>query len=144
MGCIPARARRDSTGFTYLGVLLAIALVSVGLMAVSEVWVGVARREKLIQLEWAGQQYQQAIASYYHASPGGVKAYPSSLNDLLDDRRFLVTRRHLRTLYPNPFTGRMDWEPIAAADGGMQGVHLSIEMDGVRQLRRFLAEEGAQ
>jgi type II secretory pathway pseudopilin PulG len=65
-------------GFTYLGVLLAIALLSVGLTAASEVWVTVARRQRLEQLNWAGQQFAQAIGSYYESSPGGAKAYPKT------------------------------------------------------------------
>ena len=141
-----SRTRRKASlaGFTYLGVLMAIALVSIGLMAVSEVWVSTAQREKLAQLDWAGQQYQRAIASYYHASPNLVKTYPPSLEALLEDHRFPTIRRHLRTLYPNPFTGRVDWQPIVAVGGGVQGVALSIEVNGTPQIRQFMVEnEGA-
>jgi type II secretory pathway pseudopilin PulG len=38
-------------------VLLAVALLGIGLAAASEVWTAVARSQKLEQLEWVGQQY---------------------------------------------------------------------------------------
>ena len=135
------RLNAQIQGFTYIGVLLAMALVGVGLMAASEVWVTTAQRQKIVQLEWAGQQYEQAIASYYHASPGPVKQHPATLNELLDDHRVAVQRRHLRVLYPNPFSGQVDWQPVVAADGGMQGVEVSV-IEGARTtLRRFVAAE---
>jgi type II secretory pathway pseudopilin PulG len=127
-------------GFTYLGVLLAMALLSVGLMAVSEVWVTTAHREKMTQLEWAGLQYQRAITSYYHASPGLVKTYPPTLNELLEDHRFVVPRRHLRVLYLNPITSQMDWEPVVSGNGGVQGVRVVVPWrDGV-SWKEFLAD----
>ena len=112
-------------GFTYLGVLLAIAILGIGLSAASEVWVTVAKRQRMEQLEWVGQQYVQAIGSYYEASPGRVKGYPRTLHDLAEDRRFAFVWRHLRQVYVNPFTGAADWEVIAAADGGIRGLRVS-------------------
>lgn len=115
--------RRDrQTGFTYLGVLLTIALLGIGLAAASEVWTTVAQRQRLEQLEWVGQQYAQAIGSYYESTPGLVKAYPARLEDLLEDRRFPFVRRHLRQLYANPLTGRHDWEVVVSSTGGARGV----------------------
>lgn len=64
---------KQERGFTYLGLLLAIALVGLGLSVASEVWVNVARRQKLEQLEFVGQQFVQAIGSYYESTPGPVK-----------------------------------------------------------------------
>jgi type II secretory pathway pseudopilin PulG len=109
-------------GFTYLAVLLAIALLGIGLVAASEVWVTTARRQRTVQLKWVGQQYVQAIGSYYDATPGPAKAFPKSLQDLLEDRRFAFTRRHLRSLYVNPFSGDAEWELLRAPDGGIRGV----------------------
>jgi len=109
-------------GFTYLGVLLAVALLGIGLAAASEVWVSVARRERMERLQWTGEQYAQAIGSYYYASPGSVKTYPKTLADLLEDKRYVTVRRHLRQLYANPVTGANDWVLVAAPEGGIQGV----------------------
>ncbi len=118
---------RRARGFTYLGVLLAIALLSVGLTAASEVWVTTARRQRMEQLEWIGRQFVLAIGSYYQSSPRrGVKTYPRSLQDLLEDKRYPFVRRHLRQVYLNPFTGADDWELVKAADGGIRGVRGSL------------------
>ncbi len=113
---------RRARGFTYLGVLMAIALLSVGLTAASEVWVTTARRQRMEQLEWVGKQYVQAIGSYYQSSPRGGTTYPRSLQDLLEDKRYPFVRRHLRQIYLNPFTGADDWELVKAPDGGIRGV----------------------
>jgi type II secretory pathway pseudopilin PulG len=130
---------RKPNGFTYLSVLIAIALVSVGLMAVSEVWVSTTEREKLIQLEWAGHQYQRAIANYFHATPGSVKTFPATFSELLNDHRFVVQRRHLRALYLNPFTAQMDWQPVMSVNGGIQGVQVSVRVRGEIQVKQFVA-----
>ena len=121
------RSHVQERGFTYLGVLFAIALVGVALLAVSEVWTKVAERQKLAQLDWAGQQYVQAIESYYYANTGSVHFYPPQLEDLLEDKRYLSVKRHLRTLYPDPFTGTVSWKPIASPAGGIQGVAFDQE-----------------
>ncbi|MFG6489632.1 type II secretion system protein [Roseateles sp. BYS78W] len=119
---------KQQSGFTYMGVLLAIALLGIGLVAASEVWVKAARQQRMEQLDWVGQQYVQAIGSYYEASPGRTKVFPTSLQDLIEDRRFSFARRHLRSLYANPFTGTAEWELIRAPGGGIRGVRVVVEI----------------
>jgi type II secretory pathway pseudopilin PulG len=113
-------------GFTYLGLLLAIALLGIGMTAASEVWVTTARRHRMEQLEWVGHQYVQAIGSYYENSPGALKAYPTALQDLLEDRRSAFARRHLRQMYVDPFSGVADWELVMAPSGGIRGVRAAV------------------
>ena len=139
------RSARDRTsagsrqsGFTYLWVLAAIALMSVGLVAASEVWSTTARRQKLVELEWIGAQFTEAIGSYYQSSSGLTKTYPHSLQELLEDRRYAVPRRHLRAVYLNPFTAKADWELVKTVDGGIRGIHVSVPEDGGAQTREFL------
>lgn len=117
---------RRQRGFTYLGLLLAIALLGLGLAAASEVWSTVARRQRIEQLEWVGRQYAQAIGSYYESSPGRVKAFPNSLQDLVEDRRFAFVRRHLRQVYVNPFSEAADWDLLKAPDGGIRGIAVRV------------------
>jgi type II secretory pathway pseudopilin PulG len=118
-----ARMRRGSArGFTYLGVLLALALLGVGLLAVSEVWVTSAHRQRLAQLNWIGRQFEQAIGSYYESSPGGARTYPRSLDQLLLDPRYPTARRHLRQIYPDPFSGSTDWSLLRLPDGRIKAV----------------------
>lgn len=110
-----------SRGFTFLGLLLATAITGTGLVAASHVWATQARLQQKQQLQWVGDQYVRAIASYYHALPTG-RQLPASLDELLEDRRFAVVRRHLRSVYLNPLTHRHDWELVLAADGRIRGV----------------------
>lgn len=128
----PARRAR-SQGFTYLGVLLAIALVGLGLSGASELWSTTAQRQRMQQLEFVGQQYVQAIGSYYEASPQGLRRFPASLDDLLLDRRFPFVRRHLRQAYRNPLTGQMDWELVLDPRGGVRGVATAVAPGKRRQ-----------
>jgi len=129
---------RKQRGFTYLGVLIVIAILGIGLSAASEVWVTQARRQKIEELDWVGQQYVQAIRGYYESSPGQVKAYPRTLQDLLEDRRFVTMRRHLRQVYVNPLTGKTDWELVVTPDGGVKGVAIRCRLgDGVFTIERM-------
>lgn len=141
-----AGRRARQRGFTYLGVLLAVALIGLGLTMAAEVWTTVAHRQKLEQLEFAGQQIAQAIGSYYESTPGPAKEYPRSLDDLLEDRRSPAVRRHLRQIYLNPFDRQGRWELMRVPGGGVVGV-LAVVPDtaGRSQLRRkFLySREGA-
>jgi len=109
-------------GFTYLGVLLLIAVSSVALAATGTVWSSVARRDHERQLLWVGSQYAQALRSYYRASPG-LAQYPQALADLLDDNRFPEPRHHIRRLYPDPITGSDEWGLLRSVDGRITGVH---------------------
>lgn len=109
-------------GFTYLGLLMAIALLSIGLTGASEVWFTTAQRQRTEQSQWAAQAFVNAIGSYYESGPVGVKRFPKRMDDLLEDRRGGSVRRHLRQIYPNPFTGESTWEWLAAPDGGVMGL----------------------
>lgn len=111
-----------SRGFTYLGLLLAIAVLGIGLSAASEVWSTMARRQKLEQLESIGDQYVKAIGSYYESSPAGAKTFPRTIDDLLLDKRFPFVRRHLRQAYTNPLVASQPPRLVVEASGGFRGV----------------------
>jgi hypothetical protein len=92
------------------------------LAAAGEMASHAAKREKEAELLFVGQQYRQAIASYYERSPGGAKRYPQALEDLLQDRRLPTVQRHLRKLYRDPVTAG-DLAVMEAPGGGIMGVH---------------------
>ncbi|MBX3475885.1 MAG: type II secretion system protein [Planctomycetes bacterium] len=131
----------NDRGFTYLALLIAIAILGVGLTAASEVWVTTARHRKMVELEWIGNQFARALGSYYAASPGLVKTNPATLEDLLEDRRYLTVRRHLREVYLNPFTGKADWELVLGVDGKVRGVTARIPGEGGTVVREFVRAE---
>lgn len=109
-------------GFTYLGLLFAVALAGVALAATGVVWSMERQRERERELLFIGEQFREAIASYYERSPGLVKRYPAKLDDLLKDGRFLTVRRHLTQIYRDPMTGTRNWGLISAPEGGVMGV----------------------
>ena len=113
-----------------MAMLFAIAVLGIGLVAASEMWSTTARREKQAELEWTGAQYVAAIGSYYYASPIGARKYPNDLQELIEDKRYVTVRRHLRALYPNPLTGARDWELVKASDGLIRGVRATWLSDG--------------
>lgn len=127
-------------GFTYLGMLLAIALLGLGLASAAEVWSRVAERQRLEQLDWAGRQIQAGIASYYESSPIGRKRYPPDLNALLEDRRAATVRRHLRVAYRNPLTASGEWTLLRAADGGVRGVAVVLPAGHLREGEELIFE----
>jgi len=116
---------RSQGGFTYLGLLFAVALLGIALSAVGIVWSAQIRREKESELLFVGAQIRTAIGRYYSETPSGAHGYPASLQDLLQDPRWPQVHRHLRRLYFDPMTGTQDWQLILAPEGGIMGVATS-------------------
>src|SRR5690349_5636037 len=96
------RRPRSQHGITYWVALLLVAVVGAGLSSTGVIWSQAVQREKEIELLWAGNQFKQAIGLYYQRSPGEVKTYPLTLEDLLEDRRYLTTQRYLRKIFVDP------------------------------------------
>lgn len=121
-------------GFTYVGLLIVVAIV--GLAAASSVQLGAIaqRRQVEDELLFVGLQYKRAIRSYFEAAPPGAPSTaPARLEDLLRDPRFPNPRRHIRRLYPDPLTGQNDWVLIRGLDGqGILGVHSRSKENPIR------------
>lgn len=121
--CMVQRERGDEHGFTYIALLIFIAIMSVGLLATGEVWHMTMKREKEQELLFAGDQIRNAITMYYNHSPGQGGRFPMSLEDLLKDPRYPATKRYLRKLYLDPVSNSSNWELIKGPDGEIFGVH---------------------
>jgi type II secretory pathway pseudopilin PulG len=119
--------RSRSRGFTYLALLIAVAITAGALAAAGGVYSHVAQREKERELLFVGEQLRQAIALYYWRTPGGAHQYPKSLEALLEDQRWPTTQRYLRKLYRDPLTGSADWGIVEAPGGGIMGVYSKSE-----------------
>jgi type II secretory pathway pseudopilin PulG len=116
--------RRDlQTGFTYLGILFAVAIFGATLAMVGHLWQSIQKRENEKELLFRGDQFRQAIGLYYERTPGAAKHYPKSLENLLRDDRYIVPQRYLRRIYIDPMTGKTEWGLVKAPDGGIMGVH---------------------
>jgi type II secretory pathway pseudopilin PulG len=116
------RSGSAQRGFTYLALLLAVAVVGIGLASAGELWSTAAQREREQELLFAGDQFRRAIRLYFRNSPNQSTpgaAYPKALKDLLEDTRRGDTKRHLRKLYADPLTGKPEWGlvTVKAPDG---------------------------
>ena len=112
-----------NSGFTYVGLLIAVVILGVGLATAGELWRTAAKREREQELLFAGREFRNAIAGYYGAPGVGQPRYPRRLEDLLEDRRGAATLRHLRRIYADPMTRKADWGIVDAPGGGIAGVH---------------------
>jgi type II secretory pathway pseudopilin PulG len=114
-----AGSRKRLHGFTYIGLLIFMAVMGAGMAAFGELASHAAQREKEAELLFRGEAYRAAIASYYEKE----QRYPQSLEQLLEDKRYPMPVRHLRRLYPDPLSGEPDWAVVEAPGGGVMGVH---------------------
>ncbi|MDB6086369.1 MAG: hypothetical protein JWN43_4250 [Gammaproteobacteria bacterium] len=128
-----ARVVGDShraAGFTYIGLLIAVVVLGVGLAAVGTVWRTQAQREREQELLAIGREFRAALASYYAA---GAHQYPLAIEDLIDDKRFTEPKHHLRKLYADPMTGSADWTFIRSDMQGISGIASSSNGEPVKK-----------
>ncbi|WP_338845251.1 type II secretion system protein [Massilia sp. W12] len=115
-GANPATAGGQA-GFTYIGLLITLALMALVISATVQAGAMLQRRmaeEELLQI---GKEYRAALQSYSNATPAGQKRYPPSFKELLKDPRFPHTVRHLRRVYNDPLSGKDEWG-IVEPEGG--------------------------
>lgn len=122
------RRRPRQRGFTYIGLLLLIALMGSVLAAAGTLWRTEQQRDREQELLFAGEEIRRAIQTYREQTPVGEPArYPAQLEDLLDDRRWPTVRRHLRRIYVDPMTATREWATVRAPGGGIMCVHSTSE-----------------
>jgi len=125
--------RSQSRGYTYFGVLFAVALIGLSLAGAAAVWRIQQQREKERELIFIGRQYINAITSYYHAAPGGAKKYPRDMAELLRDPRYPNIKRHLRKPWRDPLTGSSRWGVVRTKQGGIAGIYSLAEGTPLKQ-----------
>ena len=115
--------RSSQAGFTYLAALFLVGIFGALLASTGVVWSTMQQRVKERELLLIGEQFRVAIGQYYEKSPGSVKKYPQTLNDLLKDERQLATQRYLRKIFIDPMTRTNKWGLVQAPEGGIMGVY---------------------
>lgn len=110
-------------GFTYVALLVMVAIMSVAVLGATQVWSQARQRDKEQELLFVGHQIREAIGAYYEKSPGGARNLPERLEDLVEDKRSMTTERWLRRLYRDPMTGKPEWGLVKTEDGRIKGVH---------------------
>ncbi|VWD26834.1 type II secretion system protein [Burkholderia contaminans] len=122
----PCTARQR--GLVLLALLIALMLMSIALAGALDVWSLQRRREQERQLLFVGDQYRRAIVHYYRLA----RAYPETVDDLLEDSRFPKPIHHLRRAYPDPVTGRNDWGFLWRADR-FYGIYSSSDLATIKR-----------
>jgi type II secretory pathway pseudopilin PulG len=128
------QAHNVQRGFTLLAVLVAMVFLALASQQVMTVLAQQAQRDREAQLIWVGESFRQAIGSYYEESPGTAKRWPRELSDLIEDRRFVTLRRHIRKIYVDPIARSNEWGIIRASDGGVQGIYSLSDLPSIRAL----------
>lgn len=125
--------RRLTAGFAYLWVLLTVALMGLALTMAVEVDLTTTRRDREKELLAIGRQFRAAIGSYYERTvSANQREYPARLEDLLQDERDGVMRRHLRKIFVDPMTGKAEWEVIRVG-GRIVGIHSTARTKPIKQ-----------
>jgi len=137
-GAAACSRRGSAGGFTYIGLLILVAMIGVALTLVSELWVTAQKREKEQELLFVGHQFRRALAMY-RANGGG---YPRELQDLIRDPRVPGVRRYLRKIYRDPITGGTEWglRRTNGTDGFITGVYSLSEAAPLKQAEFILAD----
>ncbi|PHV17167.1 type II secretion system pseudopilin PulG [Janthinobacterium sp. BJB303] len=120
---MPRSARRQR-GFTYLGLIIVVAIL--GMVGAAGLKMGSLLQRQAAEQELLdiGAQFSDALYSYAAATPPGQPQQPPDLAALLRDPRFPQVRRHLRKLFVDPVTGRAEWGLLYQPGGkGIIGVH---------------------
>ncbi|MYM32494.1 type II secretion system protein [Duganella sp. CY15W] len=110
------RARAVSGGFTYLSLIIFIAVIALVTAASLKLGSVLQRSRAEQELLDIGAAFSDALKSYADATPQGQLAQPPSLKELLKDPRFPGTRRHLRKIFVDPMTGKAEWGVVYLAD----------------------------
>lgn len=121
----PLPAAPCQSGFTLLGLLFMIAIMGITLAAAGTLWHTASQRQKEQDLLFAGDQFRRAIESFWNMPlpEGTPRRLPKNFDELIEDRRFPQTVRHLRRIYPDPMTRSEEWGVVKGPDGGIAGVY---------------------
>jgi type II secretory pathway pseudopilin PulG len=120
-------------GMMLLGMLITLALGSIGLMAMVDNWALERQREREQDLLFVGDQYRQAIRKYYYGAPTGQpRQLPTNMAMLLEDERYPSPVRYLRRLYPDPITGGDEWGEVRIGDR-LAGVYSKSKAQPIKQ-----------
>jgi type II secretory pathway pseudopilin PulG len=115
-----------------IGMLIVLSLAALAAVQGGQHLSDKRQRASEEDLLYVGEQYRQAIESYWRQSPNGVRSLPARLDDLVLDSRFPQPRRHLRKLYADPMAPDAPWGVIKLGNA-VVGVYSQAEGVPFRQ-----------
>lgn len=131
-----SRTGSGEAGILYLALLFSIVLIGIATAVAAPLWRTMVQREKEAELLFRLNEFDRAIEAYKKLHNG----LPQKLEDLLEDKTQLQTRRYLRRIYPDPMTGKPDWvleyqvDPAGVASGIKDVRSRSTEV-GMKRIR---------
>ena len=106
-------------GFTYIGLLVVIALIGFALAVAGQVTRTTMKREREVELLFIGHEYRHAIARFFRQN----HRYPLTLEELVSvDTGSATPQHYLRHLYRDPMTRAADWTLFPAPGQGIMGI----------------------
>ncbi|MFB0566760.1 MAG: type II secretion system protein [Candidatus Aminicenantaceae bacterium] len=94
-------------GYTIIILLIAISVLSIGLLVAVPIWQTQIQREKEEELIFRGKQYVEAIRRYQIRHPG---KFPKNLDELVEEKC-------LRKLFKDPIMEHGEWNLILLSQG---------------------------
>lgn len=122
---------RQEAGFSYLMVMIAIALMGLAMTVAARQWKTMVQRELETDLLAKGMEIQTALALYSTSAKAGRvvrgEVYPQSLAELTRS-----PKPFLRKVYLDP-VGHGEWELLRAPTGGIMGVRSKSRHKPIKQ-----------
>jgi type II secretory pathway pseudopilin PulG len=128
-------------GMALMMVLIVLAMLSLGAALTTQRMVDQRQREAERELLFVGEQYRAAILSYWTVKSGGRNSWPTRLQDLIEDKRFPMPVRHLRTLYRDPLAPETDWG-LVTQGAAIVGVYSQAEGEPFKRAGFLLTQKG--
>jgi type II secretory pathway pseudopilin PulG len=94
-------------GYILIVLMVAIFVLSIGLLVAIPVWETQLRREREEELIFRGKQYVEAIRVFQMKNPG---SFPKTLDELLEEKC-------IRKLYKDPISEEGKWNVILLSKG---------------------------
>ncbi|MCC3704299.1 type II secretion system protein [Rouxiella badensis] len=130
------------SGFSYLLLLVGLSLMAILMLKSQDLIATNFRQQQEAQLLFAGNQIRAAINSYRGSDSlkqeaSSVKkdnCFPISFEQLVFDNRSFKPRYHLRRIYLDPFTQKINWVQVFDSEGRWIGVHSSVKGNPLKKV----------